>query len=67
MHPLFRKKNRVAALVSVALLAQCCCCILPVGWQVQRESPTVQSMIERVEQTFHIELDSIQQISLFGK
>lgn len=65
MHPLFRKKSRAAALVSVALLAQCCCCILPVGWQVQQESPTFRSMIEKVERTFQIDLGAIEQISLF--
>ena len=64
MHPLFRKKSRVAALLSVALLAQCCC-ILPVGWQVQQESPSFQTMIEKVERTFQIDLGSIEQISLF--
>ena len=63
MHPLFRKKSRVAALVSVALLAQCCCCILPVGWQVQQESPSFQTMIEKVERTFQIDLGAIEQIS----
>jgi hypothetical protein len=56
MHPLFRSKFRVITLASVALMAQCCCCILPVGWQVREETPAVQALIDRVEETLQVDL-----------
>lgn len=46
MFPVFRKKSRVIALLSLVFLAQCCCCILPIGWQVNQTSPAVQQITE---------------------
>lgn len=40
---------RVASLVSLVFLAQCCCCILPVGWEVRQNFPVVQQFLEQVE------------------
>jgi hypothetical protein len=45
MHPIFQKRSRVFALVSLMLLAQCCCCILPIGWRVEQTSPAVQQVL----------------------
>lgn len=44
MHPLLKSKPRLAVLFSMVFLLQCCCCILPVRWQVDRDfiNPNVQ-------------------------
>lgn len=44
MIQIFRKKSRVFALLSLGFLAQCCCCILPIGWQVNQGSPAAQQV-----------------------
>ena len=52
MHPLFRKKSRLIALVSLTFLAQCCCCIVPLRWEVERNAPVVQQVLERISTGF---------------
>ena len=44
MHPLLKSKPRLAVLFSMVFLLQCCCCILPVRWQVDRDllNPNVE-------------------------
>jgi hypothetical protein len=49
MASLFRKKIRVLALASLLFMTQCCCCILPVSWQVQQPSPAIRSVVDRLE------------------
>jgi hypothetical protein len=59
MTPLFRKKIRWLTLVSLVLVTQCCCCILPLRWQVQQQQPAIRQEILRIEQfsplsSFHL-------------
>jgi hypothetical protein len=56
MHPLFRKKSRILSLVSLVLLAQCCCCFLPIRWQIEREPAGVQALVQQIETRFQVEL-----------
>ena len=67
MHPIFKKKSRLMSLVSLTLLAQCCCCILPIGWQVNRSPNNVQAAIERIEHTLNIDLEQVRASILFEK
>lgn len=46
MFSVFHKKARVYTLLSLVFVAQCCCCIIPVGWQVWETSPSVQRILE---------------------
>ena len=64
MKSLFKSKLRVGALFSMLFLTQCCCCILPVYYQVERENQTVQQVIERFETTL---LESPVVISLLDR
>ena len=53
---MMKKSFRASAVVSLMFLAQCCCCILPVGYQVQQgEAPNVRRIVERIE-TFYQEV-----------
>jgi len=67
MGNLFRKKAQVASLVSLALLTQCCCCILPVGWQVSRDTPGAQKAIQQIEEVFSINLDAVETFIVSAK
>ena len=49
MQSKMKKSFRAVTIVSLAFLAQCCCCILPVGYQAQQNSPAVQQISERIE------------------
>ena len=50
MHkPILRNKPRLALVLSVIILLQFCCCILPLGWQVQRNSPIVQQILQSAQ------------------
>lgn len=64
---IFRSKFRVVSLVSLALLSQCCCCILPVGWQVSRDAPAAQRTIQQIEDTFSVNLDAVESFLLTAK
>lgn len=53
MQAKMKKSIRTFSVVSLLFLAQCCCCILPVGYQIQgQRSPAVQQFIRQVE-TFY--------------
>ena len=49
MRPLLKSKFRLFSVLSLLILQQCCCCILPIGWQVQKDSPSIQYFIERID------------------
>jgi hypothetical protein len=49
MQSFFKSKARLYTVLGVLIFQQCCCCILPIGWQVQKENPAVRQIIERVE------------------
>ena len=52
MNSKMKKSFRVASIVSLAFLAQCCCCILPVGYQAGQNFPVVQQFSERMESIY---------------
>ena len=49
MQSFLKSKARVYALVAVTILMQCCCCILPVGFQMQKDNPALRQAVERIE------------------
>lgn len=51
MQSLIKSRARLYTMIGVLLFTQCCCCILPVGWQIYRDQPAVQQTVERIEQT----------------
>ena len=37
MHPLLKSKSRLVILASMTIVLQCCCCILPLRFQVNQQ------------------------------
>jgi len=51
MNPKMRKGFRFIPLLSMAILLQCCCCFLPIGYRAALDAPTTQPIIQQVETT----------------
>lgn len=49
MQSFLKSKARVYALLGVTIVMQCCCCILPVGYQMQKDNPAFRQAVERIE------------------
>jgi hypothetical protein len=50
----------------IVFLAQCCCCILPVGWRVQQNRPEFYQVMHQLGKRMHLdsfaeEIDSLLQ------
>lgn len=49
MQSFFKSKARIYTVVGITLILQFCCCILPVGWQMQKENPAIRQTVTRIE------------------
>ena len=67
IHPLFRSKFRVLTLISVVFVAQCCCCFLPVGYQVQRDAPQSQQVMDTLSYNLELLFKSADGAVYFSK
>jgi hypothetical protein len=45
MYSHLRRKARAIALGGILIVTQCCCCILPIRWQVDRGVPGVNASV----------------------
>lgn len=49
MRKLINTKARMYTALGVLIFTQCCCCFIPVGWQIYRDQPAVRQTAERIE------------------